>query len=224
MKNDIPFSFWSFSLSLLVMMRVRYACNHWIFLSGTSFHLHWFGATGNCSLLRFCLSLFCSFSPSSFFLSFFLRYRTQQSRKSQLFLLLSRKQKTQCSVTGISAQNFPPFSFWPGILQNFVIVPNIRQFEEIIWIFWVIIIFYLIQFAFVMKTLQIMKLRYFMKKGKYNILFKNLVLISSLVFKKFSMRISLTNVAFFENVWLFQLPKQLDFFVLVHVSKSSKQK
>ena len=92
-KHGIPFSFWSFSLSLLVMMKLRYACNHWIFLSGTSFHLHWFGATGNCSLLQFCLSLFCSFSPWSFFLSFFLRYRTQQSRKSQLFYTVESKTK-----------------------------------------------------------------------------------------------------------------------------------
>ena len=95
-KCDIPFSFWSFSLSLLVMMKVRYACNHWIFLSGTSFHLHWFGATGNCSLLRFCLSLFCSFSPSSFF-PFFL-FALSHSAKSQIAAVFTVESKTKDSV------------------------------------------------------------------------------------------------------------------------------
>ena len=100
-KHGIPFSFWSFSLSLLVMMKVRYACNHWIFLSGTSFHLHWFGATGNCSLLRFCLSLFCSFSPWSFF-PFFL-FALSHSAKSQIAAVFTVESKTKDSVF----QGFP---------------------------------------------------------------------------------------------------------------------
>ena len=95
-KCDIPFSFWSFSLSLLVMMKVRYACNHWIFLSGTSFHLHWFGATGNCSLLRFCLSLFC-FSLLRVFFPFFL-FALSHSAKSQIAAVFTVESKTKDSV------------------------------------------------------------------------------------------------------------------------------
>ena len=96
MKNGIPFSFWSFSLSLLVMMKVRYACNHWIFLSGTSFHLHWFGATGNCSLLRFCLSLSWFFLSYEFF-PFFL-FALSHSAKSQIAAVFTVESKTKDSV------------------------------------------------------------------------------------------------------------------------------